>query len=310
MNYLLLYTKIYGALNVKYLPYWFFTPARRFIRKVANIQIPKWFESQREKQNAPQYVEEGLIVSFTSFPARINNVWKVVESLKCQSVLPEKVILWLSKEQFPTQDLIPEKLRNMQNEFFDIRLVNEDIRSHKKYYYTLIEYPSKSFITCDDDVYYDPYMIQRLVETSRLFPHCIIANHTSKIVFKSDGNVSSYSDFVGGIKPYSSKDLIQIGIGGVFYPANCLYELVLNKELFMLLAPLADDIWLNTMARLNGTAVVQSSKDMLALPIEDGAPSLSDINNGENKNDVQIAKIREYLKSHGMKDVYYKSQTL
>lgn len=298
MNPLYFYTKIYGSLECKNVPYWLLTPIRRLVRKLANKHIPRYF-----KNNKPQFVK-GLFVSFTSFPARIDNVWKVVESLKNQTVMPEKIILWLSKEQFPDEESLPQSLLSERDALFEIRLVDGDIRSHKKYFYTLREYADKSFITCDDDVFYDPNMIRRLVEASRLFPGCVIANHTHKLVFESSGEISSYMNFVGDIKPYSSDNLIQIGIGGVLYPPHCLHEMVIEQDLFMRLAPLADDIWLNVMARLKGTPIVQSSKDVLSLPVVDGSPSLSDVNNGENRNNQQITQIREYLKSKGLEDIY------
>lgn len=298
MNPLYFYTKIYGGLACKKVPYWLLTPIRRLVRTLANKHIPKYFNNKK-----PQFVKN-LIVSFTSFPARIDNVWKVVESLKSQTVLPEKIVLWLSKEQFHSEENLPQSLLSERDALFEIRLVDGDIRSHKKYYYTIKEFGDKTFITCDDDVFYDPNMIRRLVEASRLFPGCIIANHTLGIRFDVDGNVSLYHDFIKDVKPFSSQNLIQIGVGGVLYPSHCLHEMVTEQDLFMKLAPYADDIWLNVMARLKGTPIVQSSKDVLWLPIVDESPSLSDVNNGENRNNQQITQIREYLKSKGLEDIY------
>ena len=79
---------------------------------------------------------------------------------------------------------------------------------------------------------------------------------------------------------------------------------MLNQDLLWQLSPLADDIWLNAMARLNETPVVQTANYHLTLPIGSDSPSLSSINNGENMNDKQICQIREYLKAHNMVDVY------
>lgn len=292
---------MYGRLKSNHIPYWLLTPIRRFIRKTANRHLPFYFQ-----RHGPLMHEkiEGLVVSFTSFPARIDKVWLVVESLKRQTVLPEKIILWLSRKQFPSQSDIPTNLQSLVDSLFEIRFVEEDIRSHKKYYYVLTEFKDKTFITCDDDVFYDPKMIQRLVDTSRHYPGCIIANHTSQILFDVNGDVLPYRQFSGFVKPYSSTNLIQIGIGGVLYPANSLHGLTIRKDLFMELAPMADDLWLNAMARLNGTRIVQSSKDMLTLPIIDESPSLSEVNNGANKNDLQLSQIREYLITHGLSDVY------
>ena len=44
------------------------------------------------------------IVSFTSFPAMINYVSKVLQRMLIQTVKPDEIILWLSIEQFPQKE--------------------------------------------------------------------------------------------------------------------------------------------------------------------------------------------------------------
>jgi hypothetical protein len=187
-------------------------------------------------------VEKNIILSFTSFPARINNVWQVVESIKRQSVLPEKIVLWLSQKQFPGGEGIPDSLLNEVDDLFEIRMVEDDIRSHKKYYYVMQEYPDKAFVTCDDDIYYHPDTLKHLVECSKKNPGCVIANTTRYISYGDDGNLLPYRQWRSDVKPNSSSNLIQIGVGGVLYPPHVLHEMTLNKDLFLKLTPMADDI--------------------------------------------------------------------
>lgn len=300
------FTAVYGSLwNRKRIPVRLLSPIRWTVRRIANHFIPLYF-SKPSFMNGK--TENNLIVSLTSFPARINEVWMVVESLKRQSVLPEKIILWLSKKQFPSIEDIPQNLKKCEDSLFEIRMVDEDIRSHKKYYYVMSEYPDKAFITCDDDVFYHPDMIKDLVEASKKFPGCIIANVSSEMSYGADGELLPYVQWKSNYKPYASSNRVQIGIGGVLYPPNCLNEHVLNKQLFLELAPLADDLWLSMMARLNRTPVVQSKNNRLTLPIENGSPSLSNVNNGEkNMNDVQIGRMRSWLEAESLPDIYEKN---
>ena len=81
------------------------------------------FQELIDKCSYTGTIENGVIISFTSFPARINDVWKVVESLKNQSILPAKIILWLSKEQFPDGSGIPASLKDREGDIFEIRIV-------------------------------------------------------------------------------------------------------------------------------------------------------------------------------------------
>lgn len=54
--------------------------------------------------------EKKIVVSLTSFPARIKKVHIVIESLLNQTIKPDKIILWLSKEQFEHYYVLPSKL--------------------------------------------------------------------------------------------------------------------------------------------------------------------------------------------------------
>lgn len=135
-----------------------------------------------------------VIVSLTSFPKRIGEVWQVVECLKRQTLRPEKIILWLAKNQFPREDSVPLSLRSRLDSLFEIRFVEEDIRSHKKYYYAFQEYPEKLILLVDDDIYYSPRMIEELYDS--------YISQSGKRVICSYGSIIKYNQ--DGIRlPYS-----------------------------------------------------------------------------------------------------------
>ena len=305
MNIISIFTSAYGRLYSKnHVINIIYSPFRFFLRRSANLFLPYFLKKSNKKALFPS-IENGVIVSLTSFPARINKVWLVIECLKRQSVLPDKIILWLSKDQFPNESDIPESLKQRVGNLFEVRLVDGDIRSHKKYFYAMTEFPGKAFITCDDDVFYHSNMVKNLVVASKMYPGCIIANNSTEMTYNKDGALLPYIEWKNNFRPYASKNRVQIGIGGVLYPPGCLHELVLRKDLFSKLSPMADDLWLSLMARLNKTPVVQSEKNILNLPIEDSSPSLSSVNNGEkNMNDLQIANMRRWLKEEMLPDIY------
>ena len=167
MNLFLFYTKAYGYThNYRGIPVWVLTPIRRLIRNNATRRLPKYFAKHPADINRTR--QEDVVVSFTSFPARIGYVYMTVESLLRQTALPGRIILWLSKEQFPTEETVPEHLKKLQNEVFQIRYVDGDIRSHKKYYYSFQEFPEKKVITVDDDMIYPPRLVEELLSVSQI----------------------------------------------------------------------------------------------------------------------------------------------
>lgn len=302
MDLLFTFTNFYGKLrNYKGIPFWIFSPFRRVTRILANKVLPIYFNKKKFKR---EEVLHNCIISLTSFPARIDKVWLVIESLKRQYLSPHKIILWLSKEQFHGITHLPKKLLSLEDEMFSIRFVDEDIRSHKKFYYAFQEYPDYAIVTCDDDIFYHPDMLGILYDTSLKYPNCIIANTTKRILYDSNNDILPYNLWDKFIKPYDSKDLVQIGIGGVFYPSGCFDNNVLNKKDFLKVAPFADDLWLNFAARTNSVKVVQSPLNILPLPVISDSPKLSTINCGSNRNDTQLKQIRDYSIELIGKDIY------
>lgn len=302
MNQLRLYTTLFTSLNnPKGWPYWVLSPFRRVIRTLANKNLPHYLSKPVAYSTD---VADNVIVSVTSYPGRIGVVWQVIETLKRQSLRPEKILLWLSKEQFPSDNDVPSTLLSLRDDVFEIRMVEGDIRSHKKYYYAMQEYPDKTIITFDDDIYYHPDVVKRLVFTSLKYKRCIISNVTNQLQYEGEC-LKPYKDWGRHFKKYSSLNRVQIGVGGVLYPPSSIDKMAFRKELFTGLAPLADDLWLNSMARLVKTPVVQNDFHYLWMEIHTGAPTLTSVNNGsENLNDKQLKQIREYLIKEGMPDIY------
>ena len=95
--------------------------------------------------------EYKVIVSLTTFPARINFVHKTISALLNQTFKPDSVVLWLAEEQFPDKK-IPETLLNLQKYGLEVRWC-EDIRSFKKLVPSLREFPNDIIVTADDDIF-------------------------------------------------------------------------------------------------------------------------------------------------------------
>ena len=152
MNYLHVLTDFYSSLySYNKINNRLLSPIRRVVRSVANWVLPGYLSHSVRDSNHTKVQLPDVIVSLTSFPARIDRVWMVVECMRRQTVMPKNVILWLSKEQFPDQNL-PESLKKEIDDFFVVRFVEGDIRSHKKYYYVSKEYPDSYIILIDDDI--------------------------------------------------------------------------------------------------------------------------------------------------------------
>ena len=297
MNILNFYTKVYGLLHdYKYIPYWLLTPLRRIVRYWANKHIPVYLSKTVEEGK----VYKEVIVSFTSFPARINNVWQVVECMKRQTLRPTKIILWLSKEQFGDRNEIPESLRIREGKDFIIRFVEKDIRSYKKFYYVANEFPNDLIFLIDDDIYYPIDVLEKSYKKYLENPKSVVCNYGYHMKSRDNGMLAEYNTWKDNYEYSEEIDLFFGSGGGTLFRPSDMYKDLTNISLAQELAPMADDIWLNAMARLGGCSIIMLAHGLL-LPIKnDNNVTLSSANKGENKNDEQLSKVEGYYNKIGL----------
>ena len=237
---------------------------------------------------------KNLIVSLTSFPARINTISIAITSIINQSIMPEKLILWLANEQFPNKENdLPQELLNLKKRGLIISWC-EDIKSYKKLIPTLRLYPEAIIVTADDDTIYPNYWLENLYNAYLKQPNMIHCHRAHRIIFDKNKNLKKYINWImciNNVKP--SFNNFFTGIGGVLYPPNCLYADVLDTKQFMMLAPNADDVWFWSMAVLNNTLInVIKHNCKNFIPIENNLDiGLVHDNVCNGQNDVQINNV-------------------
>jgi hypothetical protein len=239
-----------------------------------------------------------VIVSLTSFPSRINDVYLVIKCMLRQTVLPKKIILWLSQPQFEGVE-IPEKLLCLENEIFEVRFVDGDIRSHKKYHYAIKEYPNDWILLIDDDIYYPSDMLQKMIDARKVHPDSLICRYGSVILFDNSNLPLPFHSWWWEVSSDCDDQNFFLGTGGgVLFHPKMLYKDVVDVDLALKLTPLADDIWFNAMVNLKGTRKYKIKTGLLLQIENQQIVRLTSQNTGENKNDIQFeAIIRHYTQT-------------
>lgn len=230
------------------------------LRKLFEYRIPKIFKHPTKEIGINTHKRDKCyIVSLTSFPARIDESWISLECLLRQSFKPDKIILWLAVEQFP-QKVLPPKLLDMVERGVEIRFC-DDLKSHKKYYYTMLEFPDAFIITFDDDLYYDNKVIENLVNLNKEFPNCIAANRAHQITFDKQNRIQPYRKWkhnVSNERP--SHFLLHTSGAGTLFPPRKLISQTFDKLKMNSLSPNSDDVWLKVMAYLSNLKVVTNNR--------------------------------------------------
>lgn len=276
-----------------------YTVMRVFIRVFANMVLPVYFKLTRHNPSyciTPTQKDHGrIIVTLTSFPARISRLWLVIETMLRQTYKPDMLILWLSEKQFPTIGHVPSSLLNLRQRGLQIEIMPDDMRSHKKYCYSLNRYPEDILITVDDDVFYDTHLIERLMNEHVRYPSAVITNHAHRMTYSKDGHLNPYTEW--DRNTLRDENLFVVGIGGNLYPPHSLHPLASDTELAYRLTPAGDDIWLNAMARLQGTPIIHTPYHFICqIPVINLHNVDLFTSNIPTANDAQINNLVTYLK--------------
>jgi len=227
-----------------------------------------------------------VIVSLTSIPSRLSTLHLVIRSLLVQDVRPKKILLWLNDD---LKNTIPKKLSRLESTVFEIRYSALNC-SHRKLIHSLKAYPEDSIITCDDDLMYRNNWLSKIYQEHLKHPKAIIGNHTVHINHDTNDEPLPFkqwrNEFVTKVNP---KAFVPIGAWGILYPPHSLSKETTEKELFLKLAPKADDLWFKAMALVKGTLSIQAEelpKDPIPI-IGSQKVALKKDNLGKDKNTEQ-----------------------
>ena len=221
------------------------------IRKTDYLR-EKTMYSKEAGVSSENYCSDEIIVSLTSHGERIYDVYLAIESIMQGSIKPNRILLWLSEDEFG-QVLLPKTLLLQKERGLEVRFC-KDVKSFTKLVPALAEFPDACIVTIDDDVMYEFDLLERMVHAHLMSPEAICACRMHKVKLKKNGQPASYLDWEQCVDSCdSSPRYFPTGVGGTLYPAHCLSQEVFNEGVFMSLCPFADDVWFYAMGVINKT---------------------------------------------------------
>lgn len=280
------------------------------IRTLLMEQRIHWFREKTMTAKEKGVSEERLcdhevVVSLTSFGRRVYDVHLAIESIMQGTVKPNRIVLWLSEEEFKGKPL-PRMLELQKDRGLQVEFC-EDIRSYKKLIPSLKHFPEACIITIDDDAIYECDLVERLVAAHREQPDAVCACRMHKVKLDEEGKPLNYLNWAWCVDCYdrNSNLLFPTTGGGTLFPPNCFTKEVFNQDTFMDLCPYADDIWFYAMRLISETRIkyVYSGKpggNYMDLPSGD-IDSLGDDNfrSGKNLNDIQLKAVFDKYQLYG-----------
>lgn len=203
--------------------------------------------------------ENKIIVSLTSFPQRIHELRYTLYSLLSQTLKPQKILLWLAKEQFPGEERdICRQVLQFREHGLEICWTH-DTRSYKKLVPALRAYPDNIIVTADDDIFYPEDWLERLYTdfAASAGNGYIHAHRVNSVQLTPDGRLAPFRTWP--VKGHASPSFLNFitGCAGTLFPPGSLHADVLDEERFLRLAPLADDVFFWAMAVMNESKIKQ-----------------------------------------------------
>ena len=205
-----------------------------------------------------------LVVSLTSYPPRFATLPLTLRSLLCQTVKPDRIVLWVSHDDEP---IIPEAVRRLTSYGVEIR-TTDDIKSFKKIIPAVRAFPDAFIVTADDDVYYGPHWLENLTLASSGRMGLIVCYQAREIQRDDQGKLQPYERWPYLSEPRDSATAFPVGRGGILYPPGALSSELVDEAAFLELCPQADDVWLYWMGRRAGSTFrkIQQSEGLWDWP--------------------------------------------
>jgi hypothetical protein len=215
--------------------------------------------------------DEEVVVSLTSYGDRIHTAHLTIESIMQQTVRPNRIILWLAEDEFK-EEMLPVALLMQKERGLEIAYY-KDIESYKKLIPSLTRFPKACIITVDDDVVYEPDLVEKMIKAHIEHPSDICATRIHAVKLRSNGKPDKYTNWTSCVKecPENNNLSFSVGVGGILYPPDCFTDEVFNQNVFMDICGEEDDVWFNAMRLLKGTRItkvftINPKGDFMLLP--------------------------------------------
>ena len=268
------------------------------LRFFLNKTLPGFYKKHKAVvgSSTKEYTNLDVVLSFTTYPKRMETLPLVIESLLRQTVKPTSLQLWLADEQYPDKESLYRDLKPYTDRGLEVFFC-DDLKSHKKYYYAMRNNPEAVIVTVDDDIIYPETMLEELLKAHKKYPDCVVAHRAHQMRIE-DNTVLPYNEWNYRAVGCTGPDLYlcATGCAGCLYPPNLLPEEVFSKDVFKKICFFADDMWLKCMEQMNHIQTVLTGKDNpeIISIIGSNESALAKSNVEDGKNDQQFWAVTEY----------------
>lgn len=232
-------------------------------------------------------------VCLTSYGTRILDIGPTLNSLLCQTYNFRDINVFLSKKDLIEYQFFIQKWKLRGIMFHEV----ENYGPHTKLLGAFdagLQFP---LITVDDDMIYPVYFNERLTHAHEENPAVIHFFRGHRIQIGKNGKWLPYSQWLGKAEGCSLLNF-PTGVGGILYPKNPLPNEFIDMDKILRLCRFADDVWFKIGSYALGIECNLVSCDYdrdFVFSGHNQQVALSDQNNDNGLNDVQIVATRKFF---------------
>lgn len=271
--------------------------AKETRRAIAAVRTPVLRYVARNSRRPLIDESNPVVVSLTSYGARLESVHLTIESIGRGIARPARLIVWTDPEV--TEHDLPGNLNRLRGRGLEILPSPRAFGPHTKYYpYVLSDRDDElPLVTADDDSLYPRRWLRGLQRAASSTPDQIVCYRAHRVVVEPEAGLAPYNSWppVSGTDPSTLN--FATGVSGVLYPPEFLSELLGAGDRFVELTPKADDVWLHYQAVVNGRLVRQIRPRPVKfpeIPATQGT-ALHRFNTAQSANDHQISRTYDPL---------------
>lgn len=222
-----------------------------FLRMVVERMLEIDLLRDRNKHTVAPPEEAEVVVSMTSYPARIKSAWISLETIFRQHYDLFAVVLVLTRSQFPTGKL-PKKIRHLERRGLVVIWVEQDGKSADHIWPAYSRFRHARIVSVDDDKFFPRDLLAKLTAESDRYPGAVIGARGWEIA-EVGGSLAFGVNWARAKRSTPSCLLFMPPGNGSLYPPRSLPELAGNYDIMRRVCPTADDVWFWAMALLEGT---------------------------------------------------------
>lgn len=233
-----------------------------------------------------------LPISLTSISSRLHILPKTLKSLLTQTLKPEGIHIFLSKEPFNIDQgctSLPGELQALLDAEPLLHLHwTENHGPFRKLLPFAKLFPNIPVLVVDDDTIHESTFVETAYTLWKEHQCCISFRAT---IMSPEHPYRTWFDGAGE----TSIGLFHKGNGGVVYHTSWLQDLrIHDSSIFLKFCPTADDIWFNVWRMRQGIPCYCTKKPMIqqSLPVPVGL-----FQTNESKNDAILKDVLKYMSS-------------